>query len=72
MWNPEQTALEDMVKVSPWKDMIYVHDFTRIHSYPRCFERDGKVALNLHFAGAGKEQLVDQYSKDVQLHDDIE
>lgn len=50
--NPEQTALEFLVKQREFVDIVHLHDWRSFHSYDTC--NGGKDSFSMHFPGAYK------------------
>ncbi|KAJ3312887.1 hypothetical protein HDV04_002544 [Boothiomyces sp. JEL0838] len=57
----EQSALEEMVTLEPWKSLIYIAPPDGLHTYPKCTHYD-KSPISIHFAGfSDKVQVVEEY-----------
>jgi hypothetical protein len=55
--NPEQSALEGMMKNQRWSSIAHVSSHLDMHTYPKCYNGS---TLSLHFPGNYK-RYVDQY-----------
>lgn len=70
-WNPEQIALEVMTAEAPWKEFSYVADFSLIHSYPMCYDRDVVKAISIHFPAHLKNDVGRYFEKLPKLVDPL-
>lgn len=61
--NPEQAALEDMIKAEKWSNVSEIASHLNIHTYPKCYNG---TSISLHFPGAMKK-YVNDYSKKVKV-----
>ncbi|KAJ2998491.1 hypothetical protein HDV02_004499 [Globomyces sp. JEL0801] len=69
--NPEQTALEDMMKDHTWRNMTYVTPPDGIHTYSDCYEAYDKEVISLHFPGPQKDR-VEYYRKKTNMKENID
>ncbi|KAJ3319506.1 hypothetical protein HDV06_006239 [Boothiomyces sp. JEL0866] len=57
----EQSALEEMVTLEPWKSLIYIAPPDGLHTYPKCTHYD-QTPISIHFAGySNKVPVVEEY-----------
>ncbi|KAJ3259551.1 hypothetical protein HK103_002104 [Boothiomyces macroporosus] len=61
-WNPEQEALEGLVKKEPWQSAAYVVPQDGIHTYLGCLHYDPNP-ISVHFPGFDKGAMKEYHEK---------
>lgn len=63
--NPEQEALEGMIKNPQWANISSISSHSKFHTYPHCYDGDSSDAISVHFPGPTKT-LVSKFSNRIK------